>query len=57
MTTDVIEQQNIEDQHPDLIKKYSRIMRKYILNGRSTPGKKQSNETKGEWDQIKLFMK
>ena len=57
MTTDVIEQQNIEDQHPDLIKKYSRIMRKYILNGRSTPGKKQSNETEGEWDQIKLFMK
>ena len=54
---DIGEKNNLEKQYPKIVKKLTAAMREYILNGRSTPGKKQKNETTGEWKQTILFMK
>ena len=56
MTSDVIESQNVEEQYPELVKKYTQTIRQYIVNGRSTPGKKQDNDSGKNWEQIKIIM-
>jgi arylsulfatase A-like enzyme len=38
------------------IKKMTFLMRKYVEDGRSTPGKKVNNDTPNNWPQTKLFM-
>lgn len=38
-----------------MIRKFSRKMREYVDNGRSTPGAPQSNEGEKEWEFTKLF--
>jgi arylsulfatase A-like enzyme len=43
METDVTERMNVEAQHPDVVKRLTRLMEQYISNGRSTPGKLEQN--------------
>lgn len=43
MHTDVGERMNVEAQHPDVVKRLTRLMEQYIANGRSTPGTPQQN--------------
>lgn len=38
------------------VKKMTLLMRKYVEDGRSTPGKKVNNDTPNNWPQTKLFM-
>jgi hypothetical protein len=45
----------LESKYPGVVKKLTAAMRGYIMNGRSTPGKKQKNETTGGWKQTILF--
>ena len=33
-----------------------RTMKRYVENGRSTPGKKVLNDTENVWNQVKSFM-
>lgn len=43
LTSDIGEQNNVVADHPDLVDKLSKLMKKYIDEGRSTPGKPQAN--------------
>lgn len=55
MAEDIGEKINLENRYPEIVKELTVEMREYILNGRTTPGKKQTNETTGEWKQTILF--
>ncbi|MEN8122494.1 MAG: arylsulfatase [Bacteroidota bacterium] len=41
---DIAEENNVAQQHPEVVKELTALMQKYIDEGRSTPGKKQKNE-------------
>lgn len=38
------ERQNVQDRHPDVVARLTRLMEQYIAEGRSTPGSPQQNE-------------
>jgi arylsulfatase A len=44
MTQDIAEKQNLYSRHPEVVKELTELLQKYIDDGRSTPGKKQTNE-------------
>jgi hypothetical protein len=46
LTTDISEQKNVYDKHPKVVKRLTNLLKKYIADGRSTPGAKLSNEGK-----------
>lgn len=56
MTANPEETRNLVNEYPDVVNRLTAKMREYILNGRSTPGVKQENETNGEWEQTAIFM-
>ncbi len=43
LATDMGEQTNVQDKHPEIVAKLTDLMKKYIADGRSTPGEKQAN--------------
>lgn len=45
MQADVTERMNVAAQHPDVVQRLTRLMEQYIADGRSTPGKRQQNNT------------
>ena len=44
LETDAGEQENVADQHPEVVENMTGLMAKYIRDGRSTPGSPQQNE-------------
>ena len=53
---DIGEENNLIDEHPDLVESLKESMQDYIEKGRSTPGEPQENEytlAGGEWPQVK----
>jgi len=52
MTADVSERRNVAAEHPEVVKKLKALLAKYILDGRSTPGKPQPYVKKKGWRQI-----
>ena len=56
---DPAEKMNIIDskQYDKEVKDMTQLIRKYIEDGRSTPGKKVPNDTRNNWKQINLLMK
>ncbi|QKJ32706.1 arylsulfatase [Mucilaginibacter mali] len=44
METDVKEEHNVQDKHPDVVKHLITLLQQYVDNGRSTPGKPQKND-------------
>ncbi len=44
MSTDEEEQHNVAAEHPEIVKELSALLQKYIDDGRSTPGAKQTND-------------
>ena len=54
---DIGEKDNLNNNYSEIVEKLTTTMREYILNGRSTPGKKQANDTDNNWEQTLLFMK
>jgi len=48
MKEDIGEKDNLESRYPEIVKELTTTMRNYFLNGRSTPGEKQTNEETGE---------
>ncbi len=57
MRNDVGETTNLEELYRDRIGKMTAKMRRYILDGRSTPGPPQPNDTGPEWPQTLIFMR
>lgn len=45
METDVAEENNVMEQHPDVVNRLTALMEQYIAKGRSTPGPAQENDT------------
>ncbi|MDB6074582.1 MAG: arylsulfatase family protein, partial [Verrucomicrobiaceae bacterium] len=43
MTTDVSEQKNVTTEHPEVVKRLVELLKKYVADGRSTPGVAQRN--------------
>lgn len=46
LESDVGEKQNVQDKHPEVVERLTRLMEKYVAEGRSTPGAPQKNEGK-----------
>ncbi len=46
LSTDIAERQNVQDRHPDIVDRLTKLMQKYIDDGRSTPCKPRQNEGK-----------
>jgi arylsulfatase A len=44
LSTDIAERTNVHDQHPDVVERLTKLLEKYIADGRSTPGAPQQNE-------------
>jgi arylsulfatase A-like enzyme len=44
LSTDISERQNVQDKHPEIVDKLTRLLEKYAAEGRSTPGAPQANE-------------
>lgn len=57
MDKDIKEENNLinDPKYDKVVKTLTRKMRKYVNNGRSTPGKPQKNETDNDWEQTELF--
>ena len=43
LSTDSGEKSNLQDKHPDLVARLTKLLEKYIADGRSTPGEPQQN--------------
>ena len=43
MAADVGERANVQDKHPDVVARLTRLLEKYVAEGRSTPGPPQKN--------------
>ncbi|HEX5025588.1 MAG TPA: arylsulfatase [Agriterribacter sp.] len=44
LETDIAEQKNIAEQHPDVVDKLTALLQQYVDDGRSTPGKREKND-------------
>lgn len=44
-TAGIGETKNVQAEHPDVVKRLTNLLEKYVADGRSTPGKKQANTT------------
>ena len=45
MSLDVGERQNVQAEHPDVVARLTKLLEKYVAEGRSTPGAPQKNDT------------
>jgi len=43
LANDIGEQKNVQAQHPELVERLTKLLEKYVADGRSTPGTAQSN--------------
>ncbi|SHJ61898.1 sulfatase family protein [Pseudozobellia thermophila] len=53
---DIGETRNLVDQEPERAKELLKALKKIILDGRSTPGKKQENDATEDWKQIEMIV-
>ncbi|OVE75324.1 hypothetical protein BVX97_05030, partial [bacterium E08(2017)] len=44
MEKDLSEQNNLQAKHPEIVKRLTKLLEKFVADGRSTPGPKQSND-------------
>lgn len=44
LSTDIAESKNVQADHPDVVARLSKLLEKYVADGRSTPGPKQTND-------------
>ncbi len=53
---DPAEQSNVYEQHPEVVTELKSLLKKYIEEGRSTPGKPQKNDGEYPWKQVKSIL-
>ncbi len=58
MKDDPSEQTNLYDKYPEKVKELTELLKRYIQDGRSTPGAPQENDAdmRGDWAQLNYFM-
>ena len=44
LSADIGEKQNLQNQHPEIVQRLTRLLEKYVADGRSTPGASQKND-------------
>jgi arylsulfatase A len=49
---DPSEVENVQDKYPEVVQRLTSLLKKYIENGRSTPGTPQKNDGKYPWNQV-----
>ena len=49
LSVDISERKNVYKEHPDVVKRLVALMRKYVLDGRSTPGEPQPYAKRKNW--------
>jgi hypothetical protein len=52
MAADEAETTNLAEQHPEIIQRLAKLMKKYVLAGRSTTGVPQRNDVEELWHQL-----
>ncbi|NKB70896.1 MAG: sulfatase-like hydrolase/transferase [Candidatus Latescibacteria bacterium] len=52
LANDIGERQNIYDQYPKVVEGLRSLLTRYVENGRSTPGARQSNTGEAKWEQL-----
>jgi arylsulfatase A len=45
LSTDIGEKTNLQDRHPEVVERLTKLLEKYVADGRSTPGQSQANTT------------
>jgi arylsulfatase A len=50
---DPAEKNNVQDKFPDVVNELTVLLKKYVQEGRSTPGKPQKNDGEFPWKQLK----
>ena len=55
---DPSEKENIihDKRYKQEVKEMTRLIRKYVKEGRSTPGTEVANDTEDKWKQVNIFM-
>ena len=43
LKTDIGETTNLQDKHPETVERLTKLLEKYVADGRSTPGEPQQN--------------
>ena len=46
LNAEIGERQNVQDKHPEVVERLTKLLEKYVADGRSTPGARQQNEGK-----------
>ncbi|MHB8521217.1 MAG: hypothetical protein ACYDH9_10715 [Limisphaerales bacterium] len=46
LSAEVGEKKNLEAEHPEIVARLTALLQKFVADGRSTPGAKQSNDVK-----------
>jgi hypothetical protein len=52
LDSDIAEQNNLYDKFPKVVEELKSLLTKYVVDGRSTPGKKQANVDGISWEQL-----
>jgi arylsulfatase A len=52
LETDPAEKTNLYASHPEIVDRLGRLLKSYVLSGRSTPGSPQSNSGGNEWREL-----
>ena len=53
MAADEAETTNLAEQHPEIVQRLAKLMKKYVLVGRSTTGVPQRNDAEDLWHQLR----
>jgi len=56
LEADVREATNVQDKHPEIVRKLTGLMTKYLKEGRSTPGARQRNTGPSFWPQLNWML-
>ena len=50
VTADIAETKNLYSQHPEIVAELTALLKRYVEDGRTTPGAKQSNDVPVDWN-------
>lgn len=56
LAADIGEKENVIEQYPEQVRELKRLLKDYILKGRSTPGKPQRNNGEQVWETIRWIL-
>jgi arylsulfatase A-like enzyme len=55
LKSDPAEKDNLQTKYPEVVRELTALLKKYVEDGRSTPGNKQNNDGEYPWKQIRFL--